>query len=414
MAYKVFSNGDALTGGELNTYLMNQAVISFATTTARDAALPSPSEGQLVWLEDSNKYVYYTGSAWSDLITPASSGNVIINGAIEIAQRGTASVTPTTNLTYTLDRWVTQLTAASKFSVQQNAGSVTPPSGFSAYLGVTSLSSYSVASGDTFAISQRIEGYNSAQFLWGTASAKTVTLSFYVYSSLTGTHSGSITNESENRSYPFTFTVSSANTWTLVSVVIPGDTSGTWGTAQGAGVKVFFNLGVGSTYAGTAGAWTGSGKYGASGAVSVVGTNAATFYLTGVQLEAGSSATPFKRNAPSIGLEQDNAERYLAKFGGDDLFTPIGIGSAGSSTGADIQVNLKTSLRTNPTGVEWSTLCLYDQVTITPVTAVSLSGLGTKNVRLTVNVSGGLTQYRTYMLLTNNSLNGYLRLPAEL
>ncbi len=108
MAYKVFSNGDALTGSEMNTYLMNQAVISFASITARDAALPSPSEGQLVWLEDSNKYVYYTGSAWSDLITPASSGNAIINGAFDIWQRGTSFSPASSVETYTADRWAVQ------------------------------------------------------------------------------------------------------------------------------------------------------------------------------------------------------------------------------------------------------------------------------------------------------------------
>jgi hypothetical protein len=75
MAYKVFSNGDALTGGELNTFLMNQSVISFATTAARDAALPAPLEGQLVWLEDSNKYVYRTPSAWADLL-PATTQTI--------------------------------------------------------------------------------------------------------------------------------------------------------------------------------------------------------------------------------------------------------------------------------------------------------------------------------------------------
>jgi len=95
MAYKVFSNGDALTGSELNTYLMNQSVMVFASTTARDAALTAPTEGMVVWLQDSNKYVYYTGSAWADLITPASSGNAIINGAFDIWQRGTSITTGT-------------------------------------------------------------------------------------------------------------------------------------------------------------------------------------------------------------------------------------------------------------------------------------------------------------------------------
>jgi len=230
------------------------------------------------------------------VLAPISSvmRNRIINGAMVIDQRNAgASVNPTDGQ-YTLDRWAAFRSQASKYTVQQNAGSVTPPVGFKNYLGVTSSSAYSVTSSDYFLLAQYIEGLNCTDLGWGTANAKTVTLSFQVYSSLTGTFGGALQNAAQNRSYPFTYTISAENTWTTASVTIAGDTSGTWLTTNGAGISVFFGLGMGSTYSGTAGAWAGSNFYSATGATSVVGTNGATFYITGVQLEVGTQATSFE------------------------------------------------------------------------------------------------------------------------
>ena len=235
--------------------------------------------------------------------------NRIINGGMVIDQRNAgASVTPTNNQ-YLVDRYYATLTQASKFTVQQNAGAVTPPVGFTKYLGVTSSSAYSVLSGDTFAIVQTIEGFNIADLAFGTASAKTVTLSFQVYSSLTGTFGGALVNGGQTRSYPFSYTVSSANTWTQISVTVAGDTTGTWTTDNTAGLLVRFGLGSGATYTGTSGAWATGNYLQPTSTVSVVGTNGATFYITGVQLEAGSTASPFEYR--SYGTELALCQRYF-------------------------------------------------------------------------------------------------------
>ena len=235
--------------------------------------------------------------------------NRIINGAMVIDQRNAgASVTPTATNTYTLDRWQAQLSVSSKYSVQKNAGSVTPPAGFTNYLGVTSLAATSVGSTDYYAIRQQIEGFNIADLGWGTANAKTVTLSFQVYSSLTGTFGGYLNNASDAYAYPFTYSISVANTWTSISITIAGPTSGTWNTTSGQGIKVGFGLGVGSTYSGTAGSWSANNYLSATGATSVVGTNGATFYITGVQLEVGSSATGFEYR--QYGQELALCQRY--------------------------------------------------------------------------------------------------------
>jgi hypothetical protein len=193
-------------------------------------------------------------------------------------------------------------------TAQQNAGSVTPPAGFVNYLGITSSSAYSVLSSDIFGVFQYIEGYNVADLGWGSANAQPITLSFWVRSSLTGTFGGALRNSAADRSYPFTYTISSANTWEYETITIPGDTSGTWLTTNGVGIRLQFGLGVGSTFSGTAGAWAAGNFISATGAVSVVGTSGATFYITGVQLEAGTTASPFEYRL--YGTELMLCQRY--------------------------------------------------------------------------------------------------------
>jgi len=290
--------------------------------------------------------------------------NRIINGAMVIDQRNAGASYSTSTLAsanfYCLDRYLVTGTQNSKFTIQQNAGSVTPPAGFNNYLGVTSSSAYSVASGDLFAIIQRIEAFNTADLGWGTANAKTITISFQVYSSLTGTFGGSLRNNNNNRSYPFSYTVSSANTWTSISITIAGDTSGTWeGATNNTGIQVGFNLGTGSTYSGTAGAWAGANYYAPTGATSVVGTNGATFYITGVQLEVGSSATGYEYRQYT--QELSLCQRYYTKFANNSSTTSATFASGNivSSTDARVSATFPTTMRTSPT-INYSLVRLFD------------------------------------------------------
>ena len=291
--------------------------------------------------------------------------NRIINGAMVISQRnGTSSFTPA-NGDYTLDRWVYQAYQASKVTCQQNAGAVTPPTGFGNYLGYTSTSAYTVGSGEAFWTSQRIEGFNTSDLAWGTASAATVTLSFWVRSSLTGTFGGFLTNSAQNRSYPFSYTISSANTWEQKTVTIAGDTSGTWiGATNGIGVIVGFSLGAGSTFSGTAGAWAGANYYSATGATSVVGTSGATWYVTGVQLEKGSTATIFDYRP--YGTELALCQRYFEKSYNMDVVagTSTNVGCERFMSPRTVTISspdftansrFKTRKRSAPTTVVYST-----------------------------------------------------------
>jgi hypothetical protein len=253
--------------------------------------------------------------------------NRIINGGQVIDQRYAGTATANTINGYVTDRWQVIQTTTGKLIAQQNAGSVTPPVGFVNYLGTTSQSAFSVGSSDVFAINQYIEGYNIADLGWGTANAKTVTLSFQVYSSLTGTFGGALGNSGKSRSYPFTYSIPVANTWTTISVTIAGDTSGTWLTTTGAGIAVDFGLGVGSTFSGTAGSWSGNNYWSATGATSVVGTSGATFYITAVQLEVGSSATGFEYRQYTTELQL--CQRYYQIVSGIAVFAyAVGAGES--------------------------------------------------------------------------------------
>ena len=350
-------------------------------------------------------------------VSPYVAGkNKIINGNMVIDQRNNgSSVTP--NVNYTLDRWQGVNTQTSKFTVQRNAGSITPPSGFAYYLGATSSSAYSVVTGDTFYICQYIEGNNSAEFGFGTASAKTVTLSFYAYSSLTGTFGGSLANSAGNRSYPFSYTIGSANTWERKTVTIAGDTTGTWLTDSGIGIQVRIGLGSGATYSGTANSWAAANYVQPTSSVSVVGTNGATFYVTGVQLEAGSVATAFTTATGTLSGELAACQRYYCRQGGDSVYQTFGSGWATATNGVNIKVKLPVTMRVTPTVLDSGSLILFDEVNA-GVTFSGLAIIGTQSgkdlVFLAPSSVSGLTQYRSYDLSANNSISAYVGFGAEL
>jgi hypothetical protein len=224
--------------------------------------------------------------------------NRIINGNMVVDQRNVGnSQTFSSDGVYGIDRW--QMYGypynASSTTMQQ----VSPPtalSGFTSCMKVTSTGANTLNSLSYTSVCQQIEGLNTIDLAWGTASAKPVTLSFWVYSSLTGTFGGSLQNSVRSRSYPFTYTISSANTWEQKTIIIPGCTDGAWVVTSGVGIQVGFQTGVGATYSGTAtGSWQNANYWGATGATNMITTNGATFYLTGVQLEKGSAASAFEQ-----------------------------------------------------------------------------------------------------------------------
>jgi hypothetical protein len=285
--------------------------------------------------------------------------NRIINGAMVIDQRNAgASVTPADGA-YTLDRYQAWLSDASKISVQQSS---VAPAGFSTSMLITSLSAFTITSNSEFGLTHKIEGLNISDLGWGTANAKTVTLSFWVRSSLTGTFGGVIGNNGLSRSYVFSYTISAANTWEQKSITIAGDTSGTWLTTNGTGVTISFNVGAGSSRLSTAGSWgTNANLRGVTGQTNLVSTNGATLYLTGAQLEVGPQATSF--DFRDYGREMMLCQRYYCELG-RQIF-----GRAESGTITTMVGGFPVRMRASPT-----------QSVITSTNAIGVPGLTDSNV----------------------------------
>jgi hypothetical protein len=319
--------------------------------------------------------------------------NRIINGAMVIDQRnaGASVGTGSNNDVYTLDRWQAVYGDNNKYTIQQ---STTTAAGFTNSLLVTSSAATSTSAGDIYHIGQTIEGFNVADLGWGAAGAQTVTMSFLARSSLTGTFGGALQNSANNRSYPFTFTISAANTFEYKTITIAGDTSGTWVTNNGSGLKIRFNLGSGSTYSGTAGAWAASDFRNATGATSVLATNGATFFLTGVQLEKGSTATSFDYRP--FGTELVLCQRYFISYVGSatNMFAS---GHQNSTTQWDVMGAFPVTMRATPTGTGVNTASIQ----------VKLTGGGNTSVTSIAGFSNSSTNFRAFGGLSVSGAAGY-------
>jgi len=342
--------------------------------------------------------------------------NRIINGDMRIDQRN-AGASVNTNGAYPVDRFLQLMSGGGVLTSQR---STTSPSDFiNSIFTTVSTADASIAAGDYYLLRHVIEGLNVTDLNWGATAASAgktataVTLSFKVRSSVTGTFSGSLTNSAEDRSYPFTYSIASANTWTNISVTIPGDTSGTWLTDNGVGIRVNFDLGTGSTRLGTANAWGGATYFGATGSVQLISTVSATFYITGVQLEAGSVATPFERRP--YGTELALCQRYFERKVVDSSTSQsVGQGfQMAATTTSQIIVYPKVSMRTGPT-VSVSNLQITDQTTWGgAVSGINSTSAQPHTVRLNLAHANGGASFRP-CLLTENYANGYLDLSSEL
>jgi len=346
--------------------------------------------------------------------------NRIINGAMGISQRNSTSTVTPGSTDYLTDRFHVAMSQSSKFTGAQSS---TAPIGFSNSLIITSSSAYSVLSTDYFVVRQAIEGFNFADCGFGTASASTTTLSFWVRSSLTGTFGGALYNSAGNRSYPFSYTINAANTFEQKTITIAGDTTGTWvGATSGIGIYVSFSLGAGSTFNSTANAWAGGFYTQPSGSTSVVGTNGATFYITGVQLEKGSTATSFDYRPYTTELQL--CERYCQRILGRDVGNTssdwMGSGWNFTTTTHFTTVPLRTMLR-SATGQSLYLSAAVGNYSVlnssgTPIATSSMS-IDTPSTRclvITATVASGLTTGYPGTIYTGNSSSYYALITAEL
>jgi hypothetical protein len=343
--------------------------------------------------------------------------NRIINGAMVISQRGTASVTVnSTTQTFSTDRWWASGQATDGvFTMQQSS---TAPVGFSNSLLTTiTTADASIGVSQRYYIAQRIEAFNTADLGWGTADAKTVTLSFWVRSSVTGTFGGFIYNGAGDYTYPFTYTISAANTWEYETITIAGPTAGTWlGATNGTGMQIGWSLGAGSTASGTAGSWASAQYFGATGQTNIIATNGATFYFTGVQIEVGSSSTGFEYVNYQTSLA--NCQRYYYQTSSAATNNAFAQGWAATTTIMYGITTFPVTMRTAPTALSTSgTATDYGILvanTNTTCSAVPAFNVGSANSCLmNFTVASGLTAGQGG-LAKNLTTNGYLGWSAEL
>jgi len=343
--------------------------------------------------------------------------NRIINGDMRIDQRNAgASVTfPTGSNVFSADRWLVNGIQNNKMTIQQDSNA---PTGFVNSLKITVTSAYTPTSNDSFNLQHRIEGNNLSDMAFGTASAKTFTLSFWVRSSLTGTFGGSLLNGATNRSYPFTYSISVADTWEYKTITVAGDTTGTWLTTSGIGLICLWSLGAAGTALGTAGAWAGSEKLGATGQVNLVATGSATLYITGVQLEVGSVATPFERRP--FGTELSLCQRYYYRMVSNVSFGRFGASYNGSTTAGQAFVNFAVTMRSSPTALEQTgtaaNYAVVHQQTSTVCSAVPVfSSANTFGGVVTFTVASGLVAgHGSQFTSASGVTTAYLGWSAEL
>lgn len=345
---------------------------------------------------------------------PYNFKNRIINGAMVFDQRNNgAAVTFTNSNGYSLDRYLTDMSPAGSVTVQQVSDA---PSGFTKSLKWTIATA--TAGGSTqaaYAARHIIEGYNVADLGWGTSSAQTITLSFWVKCSSTGTFSVGVANSAFNRGYAATYTITSANTWEFKSITIPGDTSGTWVTDSGIGVRLYWNTGSGSNYLISAGSWQATGCIGATGSTSLTNTLGATFQITGLQFEVGVTATTFDYRSYTTELQL--CQRYFETNVSQGTKPADGVTVSDRypfiayNTGAGgLTISFKVEKRTTPVlslyggANSYGTsgqLTLYVSGAWTQSTSVSLGGAGsistTSGANIDTTKSASFTAANTYL-----------------
>ena len=352
----------------------------------------------------------------SDLVpsTALSNRNMIINGGMQVSQRNGTSSFALTNGTFGTDRWKYN-GDSSRLTAQQVADA---PAGFYYSLKLASVGNNSPGTTTGSGMWMQLEGDDVTRLSYGTASAKTVTLSFWVKSSIAGNFGGAFSNGAMNRAYPFTFPVTTS--WNRVSITIAGDTTGTWVTSgNGYGLRVILNSASGSNFnASSAGAWVGYDRRDVSGTVQLEATSGATLNITGVQLEEGSTATPFEHR--SYGDELARCLRYYWRFYNPTNNGAYGMAQRYAADNARVPIPLPLPMRIAPTAVEttgtashygaWNaTSTNYD---LTNIPTFANSSVRIVNLNLTVNGYLGTAGFAT--LFTAKGTTSYLGFSAEL
>jgi hypothetical protein len=300
-----------------------------------------------VVVDGTNGLVFNDGTAQVTAASGFGFKNRIINGDMRIDQRWGGAALSNAGF-YIVDRWADYYAGNGRYTAQR---STVAPSRFSNSLQHTVTTAVSPAAGDVYQIFQMIEGNNTVDLAFGTSSAQAVTISFWVRSSVVGLYGFRLQNSNASRTYVATYTINSADTWEYKSVTVPGDTAGTWLTDTGIGIGINFDIGSGSNQNGTAGSWSSADVRRTSACVNWISTAGATFYLTGVQLEKGPTATSFDYRP--YGLELSLCQRYfqyVSSISAAGSFSNLIFARNRSAANEyDVVYNFIVSMRASPT-----------------------------------------------------------------
>ena len=315
---------------------------------------------------------------------PYTGANKIINGDMAIDQRyGGTAYTAVGNSKYVLDRWGSSAAVASKYTVQQVADA---PTGFTYSMKMVSLAAFTVGASDYYGVFQPVEGFNFAEFNFGTANAQSVTASFWVKATVAGTYGGVLYNAAATYTYPFTYAATTA--WTKVSFTIPGQTAGVWATTNTTAGVFYFSLGVGTT-TGTAFTWANAFYLGATtGTGNIFGHVSDALQITGVKLEVGSIATPFVPDDYQVSLGK--CQRYYRK-----ITYPTSswwaAGVAFQTTNAGAGFTWGPTMRAAPAVTLPTTTLNWDNATGGAIAGVttSISSIGLDNFRIGGTAASG-------------------------
>jgi hypothetical protein len=394
VAYKVFTNGSVLNASEVNDNLMNQAVITFTNSTARASAITSPVEGMVTYLADTDTYQFWNGTAWTNLVSSTvGSGNAIINGGFDIWQRGTSGLTIGNSLTnaFSADRWSSYRAANhTAISVSRQTGSGVPGAPSLARIQRTASNS----STETVVFGQTIEIANATPF-----AGQTVTFSYYLRAGANYSASGSSilakwksgTGTTDLNGiyniYPGTV---DANSTHVLSSTFQRFSQTISVPANATQIAISFEF----TPTGTAGA-------------------ADFFEITGVQIEAGSTATPFRRNANSLQGELAACQRYYFRSTGQS-FRIHASGVANANNTAVILFRAPVTLRVVPTSVEFSNLNLRQHANSGAISVSNITVNGNQDALNITTSTTSLTAGTSYTLENNDSAAAFVAISAEL
>ena len=422
--FRTFQSGEVLTASNVQNFLMEQSVMVFAGTAALGSAIGTAVEaGMVAYLTDADQLIHYVadaaqGTAWQALPMNGAPRNVIINGAMQVAQRGTSTTGITANGYYTADRWNTQITTLGTWT-QAVENDAPTGSGFRKSLKMLiSAGAESPIGGanDLCLVEQVFEGQNLQQFLKGTSSAKQFSLSFWVKSNVTGTYIVRFNDADNTRTVAASYTISASATWEKKTITFPADTTGAFDNDNAASLRMQFWLAAGSSFTSGTLATTWQSTTNANLAVGQTNLAAATnnyWQITGIQLEAGAVATPFEFEDYGTTLAKCQRYYYLHVSGNSKT---IGVGYYLSGTQAETVIQFPVTMRTAPSGVVASGTNFYvmeSNATFDQFNLLEVARAGDNSLLLYAasDISG--TEYRALRMATNNA-SASIALSAEL